>query len=47
MYTVHNKTVLANPALAQRVVERMPLGRWGGHLLPIDGGANNIIRLTP
>lgn len=63
-----NAPLLANPALAQRVIERVPLGRWGavddvvgpvlflasdaaryitGHLLPIDGGANNIIRLTP
>lgn len=65
--TEMNAPLLRHPAAAERVVERVPLGRWGtvedvvgpvlflasdaatyitGHLLPIDGGANNIIRLT-
>jgi NAD(P)-dependent dehydrogenase (short-subunit alcohol dehydrogenase family) len=62
-----NAPLLQHPTAPQRVVERVPLARWGtvddvvgpvlflasdaaryitGHLLPIDGGANNIIRLT-
>jgi NAD(P)-dependent dehydrogenase (short-subunit alcohol dehydrogenase family) len=62
-----NAPLLQHLTAPQRVVERVPLARWGtvddvvgpvlflasdaaryitGHLLPIDGGANNIIRLT-
>jgi NAD(P)-dependent dehydrogenase (short-subunit alcohol dehydrogenase family) len=62
-----NAPLLANPDLANKVPQRVPLGRWGtvddvvgpvlflasdaaryitGHLLPIDGGAAAIIRLT-
>lgn len=65
--TQMNTPLMNHPVASQRVVERVPLGRWGkpedvvgpvlflasdhsrfitGHLLPIDGGANNIIRLT-
>jgi NAD(P)-dependent dehydrogenase (short-subunit alcohol dehydrogenase family) len=62
-----NAPLLANPDMANKVPQRVPLGRWGtvddvvgpvlflasdaaryitGHLLPIDGGAASIIRLT-
>ncbi len=62
-----NAPLLANPIMSGKVLERVPLGRWGtvddvvgpvlflasdaaryitGHLLPIDGGAAAIIRLT-
>ena len=62
-----NAPLLANPDMANKVPQRVPLGRWGtvddvvgpvlflasdaaryitGHLLPIDGGAAAIIRLT-
>ena len=62
-----NAPLLNNPAAKQRVIERVPLGRWGtaddvvgpvlflasdaaryvtGHLIPIDGGASSIIKLT-
>jgi 2-deoxy-D-gluconate 3-dehydrogenase len=62
-----NAPLLNNPAAAQRVIDRVPLGRWGtpedvvgpvlflasdaaryvtGHLIPIDGGASCIIKLT-
>jgi 2-deoxy-D-gluconate 3-dehydrogenase len=62
-----NAPLLAQPDIVQRVIDRVPLGRWGnpedvagpvlflasdaaryitGHLLPIDGGASAIIRLT-
>lgn len=63
-----NAPLLKHPTAPQKVIERVPLGRWGkaedvvgpvlflasdlasyitGHLLPIDGGAASIIRLTP
>ena len=62
-----NAPLLQNETAARRVVERVPLARWGevddvvgpvlflasdaaryvtGHLIPIDGGAASIIRLT-
>ncbi len=62
-----NASLLNNPAAMQKVVERVPLGRWGepedvvgpvlflaseaaryitGHLIPVDGGASSIIKLT-
>jgi NAD(P)-dependent dehydrogenase (short-subunit alcohol dehydrogenase family) len=65
--TAMNAPLLNNPTAAQRVIERVPLARWGttedvvgpvlflaseaaryvtGHLIPIDGGASNIIKLT-
>ena len=65
--TQMNAPLMNHPVASQRVLERVPLGRWGkpedvvgpvlflaseharfitGHLLPIDGGAGNIIRLT-
>ena len=65
--TEMNAPLLRHPTAAQRVVERVPLGRWGeaedvvgpvlflaseaaryvtGHLIPIDGGASAIIKLT-
>ena len=65
--TEMNGPLLANPAMSAKVLDRVPLGRWGtvddvigpvlflasdaaryvtGHLLPIDGGAAAIIRLT-
>jgi NAD(P)-dependent dehydrogenase (short-subunit alcohol dehydrogenase family) len=65
--TEMNAPLLKHPTARQRVVERVPLGRWGtaddvvgpvlflasdaaryvtGHLLPVDGGAAAIIRLT-
>jgi NAD(P)-dependent dehydrogenase (short-subunit alcohol dehydrogenase family) len=65
--TEMNAPLLANPAMSGKVLDRVPLGRWGtvddvigpvlflasdaaryitGHLLPVDGGAAAIIRLT-
>ena len=62
-----NAALLKHPEAAARVIDRVPLARWGevddvvgpvlflasdqaryitGHLLPIDGGASNISRLT-
>jgi len=62
-----NAPLLKHPTAAERVRDRVPLGRWGtaddvvgpvlflasdsaryvtGHLLPIDGGAASIIKLT-
>jgi NAD(P)-dependent dehydrogenase (short-subunit alcohol dehydrogenase family) len=62
-----NAALLNHSSASQKVIERVPLGRWGlpgdivgpvlflasdhsayitGHLLPIDGGASSIIRLT-
>lgn len=63
--TAMNEALLNHPVAAQRVIDRVPLARWGtpddvvgpvlflasehsrfitGHLLPINGGASNIIR---
>lgn len=65
--TEMNSPLLKHATAAQKVIDRVPLGRWGkpedvvgavlflasdfaayitGHLLPIDGGAASIIRLT-
>jgi len=65
--TEMNAPLLKHATASKRVIERVPLGRWGmpedvvgpvlflasdyasyitGHLLPIDGGAAAIIRLT-
>lgn len=65
--TEMNRPLLNNTAAREKVLDRVPLGRWGtpgdvagpvlflasdaaryitGHLLPVDGGANNIIQLT-
>jgi NAD(P)-dependent dehydrogenase (short-subunit alcohol dehydrogenase family) len=65
--TEMNAPLLKHETAAERVVDRVPLGRWGepddvvgpvlflasdtaryvtGHLLPIDGGAAAIIKLT-
>ena len=65
--TEMNAPLMEHSVVSRKVVDRVPLGRWGkpedivgpvlflasdwasyitGHLLPIDGGASNIIRLT-
>ena len=65
--TAMNAPLMNHPTAPQKVLERIPLGRWGnvedvvgpvlflasdaaryitGHVLPIDGGAAAIIRIT-
>ena len=65
--TEMNSPLLNNETVRQRVVERVPLARWGtpedvvgpvlflasdaaryvtGHMIPIDGGASAIVKLT-
>jgi len=65
--TAMNAPLMNQPTAPQKVLDRIPLGRWGevedvvgpvlflasdaaryitGHVLPIDGGAAAIIRIT-